>query len=192
VRRHQAWDRPPGVRLLRCVGKRTRLHPLLTEIRTAEVIGSRCLRRIWQSGCDRAPPAEHPARVAASVGWVSRLSSRLGRTTTACCPIAGCTTDADIAARALFPDGALLDRALQPGYVRLSGTDDRGIRRVLSDPDRFAFSGSIRWHGMHVKGQLVVPAGGQLKLPQQRRKLGLRGLVGGPELMAHVRPEFDC
>jgi hypothetical protein len=104
---------------------------------------------------------------------------------------AGCTTDADIAA-ALFPDGALLDRALQPGYVRLSGTDDRGILRVLSDPDRFAFSGSIRWHGMHVKGQLVVSAGGQLKLPQQRRKLGLRGLVGGPELMAHVRPEFDC
>ena len=156
------------------------------------MIGSGCLATDLAIGLpDRAPPAEHPARVAASVGWVSRLSSRLGRTTTACCPIAGCTTDADIAA-ALFPEVRCSIEHFNPVIYGSPAQTMRGILRVLSDPDRFAFSGSIRWHGMHVKGQLVVPAGGQLKLPQQRRKLGLRGLVGGPELMAHVRPEFDC
>jgi hypothetical protein len=128
---------------------------------------------------DRARPAEHPARVAASIGWASRLSSRLGRTTTACCPIAGCTTDADLAA-ALFPDGALLDRALQPGYVRLSSTDDE------RNPACVVRSGSIRVLRIDQVARdarqwpACGPAGGQLKLPKQRRKLGLRGLVGGP------------
>jgi hypothetical protein len=86
---------------------------------------------------------------------------------------AACTTDADIAA-ALFPDDALLEHLNLVIYGSPAQTM-KGILRVLSDPDRFTFSGSIKWHGTHVNGQLVVPAGGQLKLPEQRRSSGSEG-----------------
>jgi hypothetical protein len=171
--------RPNGLMSRRQIALRLST-PRPNEIRTAEVIGSRCLATDLAIGL----PIEHLPQ-STLLAWPRRsagprgLSSRLGRTTTACCPIAGCTTDADIAA-ALFPDGALLDRALQPGYVRLSAQTMRGILRVLSDPDRFAFSGSIRWHGMHVNGQLVVPAGGQLKTPKTAAKAGTQRVSRWP------------
>ena len=111
--------------------------PRRNEIRTAEVIGSRCLARIWQSGCRSSTSRRAPC----SRCCVDRLGleAEFATRTYYDCLLshAGCTTDADIAA-ALFPDGALLDRALQPGHVRLSGADDE------RNPAYVVRSGSIR------------------------------------------------
>ena len=67
---------------------------------------------------------------------------------------AGCTTDADIASASL-PHGALPEH-FNPVMYGSPAQTMRGILRVLASPDRFAFSGSIRWHGTHVSGPLVA------------------------------------
>jgi hypothetical protein len=145
------------------------------------VIGSLCLTTDLATGL----PIEHLPQ---STLLVLRRIDRLGleaefatRTYYDCLlSHTGCTTDADLAA-ALFPDGALLEH-FNPVICDSPAQTMRGILHVLSAPDRFAFSGSIRW----ARDACQWPAGGQLKVPEQRRKLGLRGLVGGPRLITQV------
>jgi hypothetical protein len=142
------------------------------------VIGSLCLTTDLATGL----PIEHLPQ---STLLVLRRIDRLGLEAEFATPTyydcllshTGCTTDADLAA-ALFPDGALLEH-FNPVICDSPAQTMRAILHVLSDPDRFAFSGSIRWRDA-CQWPLVVSAGGQLKLPELRRKLGLRGLVGDP------------
>jgi hypothetical protein len=108
------------------------------------VIGSLCLTTDLATGL----PIEHLPQ---STLLVLRRIDRLGleaefatRTYYDCLlSHTGCTTDADLAA-ALFPGGALLEH-FNPVICDSPAQTMRGILHVLSDPDRFAFSGSIRW-----------------------------------------------
>jgi hypothetical protein len=154
--------------------------PRRKHIRTAEVIGSGCLATDLAIGLpDRAPPAEHPARVAASIGWASRLSSPPGRSTTACCPMPVARPTRTLQPRC-FPTVRCSIEHFSPVMYGSPAQTMRGILRVLSDPDRFAFSGSIRRHGMRVNGQLVVPAGGQLNA-QNKGEAGAQRVSRWPQ-----------
>jgi predicted ATPase len=65
--------------------------------------------------------------------------------------------------------------------MEVSAAEREGILRVLADLDQFSFSGSISWHGTHVNGQFMVPAGGQFESPRTAAKAGAQRVSRWPQ-----------